>query len=79
MAYDEIIDEDTSEYGEVKAYYKKWGDPSDGKGTTYHELKTRKCSEEELGLTGDEINSKFWKLPSKSEIEPYKHLLRCVD
>ena len=60
IAFDEADPvEDISRYGEVKAFYKRWGNPGDPVGTTFHELSTRPCTEAELGLTSDSQVSRF--------------------
>ena len=50
-----------STYGEVKAFYKTWGD-YDNPGTHYKELTSRKCTEEEIGVDHAEGGTKFWPL-----------------
>ena len=47
------FDGDYSEYGQVKAYYKRWGNPDDPPGTSYHELKTSPCKDDDFSLEPD--------------------------
>ena len=46
-------EDDTSMYGELKAFYKSWGNEGDAPGTHYYDIKTRPCTKEELGLGDD--------------------------
>ena len=57
-------DGDMSVYGELKAYYKRWGIEGDPPGTSFIELKSRPCTKTELGLGGEESESRFY--PAKS-------------
>ena len=55
---------DISMYGELKAYYKRWGIEGDPPGTSFHELKSRPCTRAELGLEEKESESRFY--PAKN-------------
>ena len=46
-------------YGELKAYYKSWGD-LDNPGVFYQELQTRPCTKSELLLEESTGSKKFW-------------------
>ena len=72
------LGDDISEYGEVKAFYKRWGEPNKP-GTHYYEVASRPCTVEDLGLEGD--NSKFWPLSDNAQksVEAYKDKLQCID
>ena len=72
---------DYSEYGQVKAYYKRWGNPGDPPGTSYYELKTRPCTDQDLGLGSDVIDSRFYESDkaTKEYIQWYKEKLQCID
>ena len=72
------MSDDISEYGENKAFYKRWGDPNNP-GTHYFDVASKPCTMEDLGLEGDE--SKFWPLQesSKNSVSAYKDKLQCID
>ena len=74
-------DGDISQYGHVSAFYKRWGHPEDGPGTTYHKIETRPCTKEELGLTDDQSKSKFWaiKESNRAFLNDYYDRLFCFD
>lgn len=68
-------------YGELKAFYKRWGIEGDPPGTSFHELKTRPCSRAELGLEGKESESRFFPAKSASigYLRDYGDTLQCID
>ena len=79
VAYDDSNpSDDISEYGQLQAFYKNWGDPGTV-GTSFSSLNTRSCTMEELGLEGD--TSKFWPLSesTRNELEYYKDKMQCID
>ena len=53
-------DQDYSAYGSVRAFYKRWGNPDDPPGTSYYELETRPCTDQDLGLGDDVTDSRFY-------------------
>ena len=65
----------------MKAYYKRWGNDDDPAGTSYHELKTRPCTDEDLGLGGDPQKSRFFEgdKASKEYVREYKDKMQCID
>ena len=72
---------DISTYGELKAFYKRWGNEGDPPGTNYFEIKTRPCTREELGLGDDPAESRFYPITGFSEafLEDYWDILQCFD
>ena len=72
---------DISMYGELKAYYKRWGIEGDPPGTSFIELKSRPCTRAELGLDENESESRFYpaKSGSKRYLKDYGDTLQCLD
>ena len=73
--YDNVGNESNfvqADYGEVKVFYKRWGDEGIP-GTHYYDLPTHPCSLEELGLEGDSDNSLFWPVNpvEKADLQSY--------
>ena len=68
-------------YGELKAFYKSWGNEGDPPGTSYYQIKTRPCTREEIGLGENKENSRFYpaKKESMSSVEDYADKLQCID
>ena len=72
-------DADISAYGEVKAYYKRWGHGEGG--TQFHEIPFHTCTREELGLEGDSDKYRFWPMPDhvRNQVESYGEQLKCME
>ena len=68
---------DTSIYGELKAFYKSWGNDGDAPGTHYYEIRTRPCTLDELGLGDDLTKSRFYPVTglSKTYLQDYAGVL----
>ena len=75
------------DYGEVKAFYKRWGEEGI-QGTHYYDIETRSCSMAELGLdttfssSPDSIQqSLFWPINSneKHDLIAYAPNMQCMD
>ena len=84
MAFDgtDMEDESVSDYGEVKAFYKKWGGEN-LIGTSYAEIDTHLCSSKELGIGqgSEDSESRFWPLQDRSKgyVNYYRNLFFCID
>ena len=78
---DSVHDGDISTYGELKAFYKRWGNEGDPAGTNYFEIKTRPCTREELGLGNDPDESRFYPITgfSAAYLQDYWEILQCFD
>ena len=71
---------ENSEYGEVKAFYKRWGNEGEV-GTGYTEIRTRPCTDEELGIGSDDGGTKFKKLyaTNMDSLIAYRDRMVCID
>ena len=71
---------DISEYGEVRAFYKRWGNEGEI-GTGYTNLTTRKCTDEELGVDSEDGGTLFWKMygTNMQSLRNYKDRMMCID
>ena len=69
-----------SDYGEVKAFYKRWGNEGEV-GTSYTEIRTRPCTYEELGIGSEDGGTKFWRLygTNMQSLNAYKDQMMCID
>ena len=71
---------DISMYGELKAFYKSWGNENPS-GTHYYEIESRPCTLDEIGLGDDISKSRFYpaKSGSLAAIKDYANLMQCID
>ena len=71
---------DISSYGEVKAFYKRWGNEGEI-GTGFTEIRTRPCSDDELGINSEDGGTKFWKMygTNMQSLRAYKDRMICID
>lgn len=78
---DSAFEGDISMYGELKAFYKSWGNEGDPPGTTYYEIETRPCTADEIGLGLDKSLSRFYPPRSDSVdyVRDYSDIMQCID
>ena len=71
---------DESRYGEVKAFYKTWGDPNNP-GSHWSEVKSRPCTKQELLLEEGNGPVKFapYDKSIQADISKYANRLMCIE
>ena len=65
-------------YGRIYARFHQWGH---GNSTEYTELPAHYCTDEELGLTNDRKDSRFFEIYENSlkDLNDYKRKMYCID